>query len=202
MEDDVKYKKMHCPKCGSTEKIFDFYARLEFNTVTGVNPETGGTDGEYVDIYDVAGDDPECVQIFRNFELFAHMPTECDLAKACHVWTLPRSERIDPSYAMAKALRSTFKLDEDAALTIASAHFREGMTVQGVYLAYLESRKLQDSIDSFAEKIERYHPLIKKDAALDAAKQTFERHGSGWAMSFLNDREAATIAVLEYLETK
>lgn len=194
----MKYKPMQCPKCGSTDRIFDFYARLDFNTVTGVNPETGGTDGEYVDIYDVASDDPECVQIFRKFEMFAHMPKEYDLAKACHVWTMPRSERIDPAYAMAKTLRSTFNLSDDASLEIAAAHFCEGMTAKDVYVAYINSRKDQASVESFAEAIERWHPLIKKDVALAAAKKSFERYGNGCTASF----ESTTLAVLEYMEAK
>lgn len=193
-------KDMHCPKCGRTDKIYDFYARLEYNSVTGVNPETGVTDGDYQDCYDPADDDPECVQIFREFELFAHLPHEIDLAKACHVWKQDRSERIDPTYAMAKKLRDAFKLDREAALDIATAHFRNGMTVQDVYLAYTESRKVQDSVESFAELIERYHPLIKKEVPLLIAKHAWEKHGAPWVSSFLNDREAAMRAVLEYLE--
>lgn len=199
MEDDVKLKDMLCPKCNSTDRIFEFYPRLEFNTVTGFNPETGATDGEYVDIYDPADDDPECLKIFRGFELFAHLPKEYDLAKACHVWTMPRSERIDPMYVIAKKLRTAFKLDENAALEIASAHFRPGMSVQDVYVAYAESRKAQDSVESFADLIERYHPLMRKEVALAAAAQAFERHGASWASSFLNG-EGAMRAVLEYLE--
>ena len=194
----VKYYELACPKCGATDEIYEFYPRYEFNRVTGVNPKTGGTDGEFIDLYD--NDDVPFKS--EDLERFAHCPGKrVRLSEACHVWQKPRAERINPVWKMTADMERVLGLKEEEAFEICQRHFKEGATIADIYEHHLEDAKSKSILDEFVRSIMTYHPMIKESVAKEIAEQyAFKRPLSPHNLN--NWIEMSKVAVFEFLGRK